>query len=76
MLFVPLYGTSCGGVKTLKTVGGGACGRVAACLLGRKRIYTSTTKSERRMRLIGVAIVALHSCQHSPVVHAILSAYT
>lgn len=43
----------------MKTVGGGAAGRVIAVLLGLKRMYRITRNSERRMRLMGVAIEAL-----------------
>ena len=43
----------------MKTVGGGACGRVAAVFFGRRRIYTRTMNRDNRMRLMGVAMVAL-----------------
>ena len=46
-------------MKTRKTVGGGGDGRDAAGLLGRRRMYTMTRKSEKSIRLIGEAIVAL-----------------
>jgi hypothetical protein len=54
----PLYGLSCGGVKTLKTRGGGAAGSMGAWD-GRRRMYTKTMKRENSTRFIGVAIAAL-----------------
>ena len=43
----------------MKTVGGGGAGRVGAEAAGRKRVYTMIRKSEKRTKLIGVAIVVL-----------------
>jgi hypothetical protein len=60
MPFSPLYGRRVGGVKVLKTIGGGAFGSVMGAF-GRRRRYTMKTNKLRRTRLMGVMTDALCS---------------
>lgn len=54
-----------------KTTGGGPWGRVTGDF-GRKCMYTTTTKRERRIRLIGVAIDMLDLIQYQLQLHGLL----
>lgn len=70
MFLSPLNGSSWGGVKVLKTVGGGAAGSANAFLVGRNRMYKITKNSEKSMRFMGVAIDALLVRQSELTFHA------